>query len=156
MKFFIAGVLLAFHFVVAAQPVRIHAHNDYQKAEPLVNALRNRVYSLEADVYLINDKLKVAHNKNELAAAPTLFSEYLEPIISLFQAYHGHISADSNYAPILMIDIKENGDAALSALVQLLSGYPSVFDRSINPAAVQESSAAKEVETGILAMIYFI
>ena len=137
MKFFIAGVLLAFHGVVAAQTVRIHAHNDYQKAEPLVNALRNRVYSLEADVYLVNDTLKVAHNKNELAAAPTLFSQYLQPIISLFQAYHNHVSTDSSYAPILMIDIKENGDAALYALVQLLSNYPSVFNRGINPAAVQ-------------------
>jgi alkaline phosphatase len=129
-------VLLALCNVASAQ-VRIHAHNDYQKAEPLVNALRNKAYSLEADVYLVNDTLKVAHNKNELATAPTLFSEYLQPIIHLFQTHHDHISDDSNYAPILMVDIKENGESALQALVKLLSAYPSVFDRSINKAAVQ-------------------
>jgi alkaline phosphatase len=143
MRRFIVYVCLTWYSViVTAQPVRIHAHNDYQKPRPLYEALRNKVFSLEADVFLINDTLKVAHDKKELSNAPSLFSLYLQPIIELFQIHQGHISSDSNYTPVLMIDIKEfreqtGGDAVLAALVKLVSPYPSVFNRSVNPAAVQ-------------------
>jgi hypothetical protein len=48
MNYFIAGVLLAVSMTVTAQLVRIYAHNDYQKAGPLVNVIRNNVYSMES------------------------------------------------------------------------------------------------------------
>jgi hypothetical protein len=119
-----------------AQPF-IHAHNDYKKTEPLTNAIRNKVFSIEADVFLSGGKLLVAHNKNELATASTLDSLYLQPIIGLFSKYKGTISEDTAYAPVLMIDIKENGEPALAVLIKLLATYPSVFDRSVNAKAVQ-------------------
>ena len=130
-------VLLCYGFVSQAQNVLIHSHNDYQQAEPLTGALRNKVYSFEADIYLVNDTLKVAHDKKELVTAPSLFALYIQPIINLFKDNNGQISSDKNYAPVLMIDIKENGNAALSALVTMLSAYPSVFDRKKNSRAVQ-------------------
>lgn len=123
-------------FFPFAQPF-IHAHNDYQKPEPLSNALRNKVFSFEADIYLSGNKLLVAHDKNELPVARTLDSLYLQPIIELFRQHKGMISDDSNYAPVLMIDIKENGEAVIAALIKLLSTYRSVFDRSVNKKAVQ-------------------
>jgi alkaline phosphatase len=55
----------------------------------------------------------------------------------LFNANGGRISSDKNYAPFLMIDIKENGDAVLNALVKLLSAHLSVFDIKVNSKAVQ-------------------
>jgi len=120
-----------------AQTVLIHSHNDYEQAQPLTNALHNKVYSFEADVYLVNDTLKVVHDKKNLPAAPSLLSLYIEPIVRLFDSNKGRISSDKNYAPVLMIDIKENGEAVLAALVKILSAYPSVFDKKINPKAVQ-------------------
>lgn len=123
-------------FFPFAQPF-IHAHNDYQKPEPLSNALRNKVFSFEADIYLSGNKLLVAHDKNELPAARTLDSLYLQPIIELFRQHKGMISDDSNYTPVLMIDIKENGETVIAALIKLLSTYRSVFDRSVNKKAVQ-------------------
>jgi hypothetical protein len=132
--------LLIFLLVCAAataQPPLIHAHNDFQRTEPLTNALRNRVYSIEVDVFLVNDSLRVAHKENELAAAPTLWNMYLQPIIRLFAENKGRICADSSYAPVLMIDVKKSSRASLANLVQLLSRHPSVFDRSKNPFAVQ-------------------
>ena len=120
-----------------AQPPLIHAHNDYQKPEPLVNALRNKAFSIEADVYLVNDSLRVAHDKKELTNAPTLNVLYLKPIIDLFKLHHGRISNDSNYVPLLVIDIKEKGKEVLNKLVIELSKDRSVFDRDINPKAVQ-------------------
>ena len=123
--------------VPSAQDALIHSHNDYQQAEPLLNALRNKVYSLEADVYLVNDTLKVAHDKNEISSAPSLASLYIQPIIQLFQTHQGYISNDRNYAPVLMIDIKANGEDVLTALSKLLKPYSTVFDRTVNPKAVQ-------------------
>jgi hypothetical protein len=119
-----------------AQPL-IHAHNDYKRQEPLTNALRNKVFSIEVDVFLVGSSLLVAHDKNELPTARTLDSFYLQPIINLFSQYKGTISEDTAYAPVLMIDIKENGEPALAALIKLLSAHPSVFDRSVNAKAVQ-------------------
>jgi alkaline phosphatase len=89
------------------------------------------------DVYLVNDSLRVAHDKNELTNAPTLNVLYLKPIVDLFKLHHGRISNDSNYVPLLVIDIKEKGKEVLSKLIKELSKDRSVFDRSINPKAVQ-------------------
>ena len=115
----------------------IHAHNDYQKPEPLINALRHKVFSIEADIYLLDNRLLVAHDKKELSVAKRLDSLYLLPIIELFRRYKGTVSEDSSYSPVLMIDIKENGEAALAQLIKLVSQHRSVFDRSVNAKAVQ-------------------
>jgi hypothetical protein len=137
MKCLCLFVLFSFACLLSlAQPL-IHAHNDYQKQEPLINALRNKVFSIEADVFLSGNRLLVAHNKNELTTAPTLDSLYLQPIIELFRKHKGTISEDTAYAPVLMIDIKENGEPVLAELIKLLSAHLSVFDRSINAKAVQ-------------------
>jgi len=119
-----------------AQPF-IHVHNDYEKSEPLTNALRHKAWSIEADVFLVGTRLLVAHSKNELSTAKTLDSFYLQPIIELFRKNKGTISEDTAYAPVLMIDIKEDGEMAIAALIKLLSSHLSVFDRTINSKAVQ-------------------
>ena len=136
MKLLLLHILISFTcFQSSAQ--LIHAHNDYQKPEPLTHALRNKVFSIEADIYLSGKRLLVAHDKKELPAAKTLDSLYLQPIIELFGRHNGKISEDSNYAPVLMIDIKENGEAVIPELIKLVSPHRSVFDRSINAKAVQ-------------------
>lgn len=134
---FILCVWLLCGYLIHAQKTLIHSHNDYRNTEPLLNALRNKAYSIEADIYLINDTLKVAHDKKELVTASSLDSLYIQPIVNLFQMHQGHISIDNEYAPVLMIDIKENGEGVLTALVKLLSTYQAVFDRNINSKGVQ-------------------
>ena len=136
MKFCGLLLLIFLSSIAIGQPL-IHAHNDYQQAAPLTNALWHQVFSIEADVYLYNNKLVVAHDKKELPAAPTLDSLYLQPIVALFAKHKDRISNDSNYAPILMIDIKENGAAVLAKLSSMLQLHRSVFDRTINKLAVQ-------------------
>ncbi len=136
MKYCGLLLLIFFSSVAIGQPL-IHAHNDYQQAAPLTNALRYKVFSIEADVYLYNNKLLVAHSTKELPAAPTLDSIYLQPIAELFATHNGRISNDTSYAPILMIDIKENGEAVLAKLLSMLQPHRSVFDQTINKQAVQ-------------------
>ena len=128
--FFFTG-LLSF-----AQPL-IHSHNDYVQAEPLTNALRNKVFSIEADIFLTSRGLLVSHNRKDLPTARPLDSMYIQPIIELFRQHNGTISEDRNYSPVLMIDIKDSSRAVLAELIKLLSPHGSVFDRSVNPKAVQ-------------------
>lgn len=137
-------------FQSPAQPL-IHAHNDYQKPEPLTNALHYKVFSIEADIYLSGNRLLVAHDLpampsagkpagnqgKDIAMLPTLDSLYLQPIIKLFRQHGGTISADSNYTTTLMIDIKDNGEAVIAELIKLLAPHRSVFDFSANAKAVQ-------------------
>jgi alkaline phosphatase len=136
MKYFVY-ILFIFISQSSCAQQRIHAHNDYQKPEPLTNALRFKAFTIEADIYLSDNKILVAHDKKELSTAPTLDSLYLQPIIKLFEQHKGTISADKNYSPVLMIDIKENGEAVIAALIKLLSAHRSVFDRSVNKKALQ-------------------
>ncbi|MEO5947344.1 MAG: hypothetical protein ABIP79_11055, partial [Chitinophagaceae bacterium] len=86
---------------------------------------------------LYNNKLVVAHSTKELPAAPTLDCLYLQPIAALFATHHGSICSDTNYAPILMIDIKENGATVLAKLLSMLQVHRSVFDQTVNKLAVQ-------------------
>jgi len=137
MRSMVSIILIFLSCLTSSGQTLIHAHNDYQKPEPLVNALRNKVFSIEADVYLVKDSLLVAHDTNELNKAPSLKTLYIDPIIDLYKKNNGHISSDSSYAPVLMIDIKENGVEVVAALIKLLSTHQIFFERSINPKAVQ-------------------
>ena len=129
--------ILQFLAVAAlAQQPRIHAHNDYEKPEPLFNALRNKAFTIEADVYP-GDSLYVAHDKKDIKPARTLVSMYLQPIIKMFAAHNGYISEDTGYVPTLMIDIKENGSVVIAQLIKLLELNRKLFDRSVNSHAVQ-------------------
>lgn len=128
--------LVVFCSLVNAQ-VKLHAHNDYEKPAPLTDALLNRVYSIEADVFLVKGQLLVAHTLKETSRKKTLSSLYIDPIVSAFKKHHGFISSDTSYAPSLMIDIKQNGTEALKALVQVIEPVKQYFDRSTNRHAVQ-------------------
>ena len=134
-NFFVCALLLA-AYAGTAQQVLIHAHNDYEKPEPLFNALRNKAFTIEADVYP-GDSLFVAHDKKDIRAGRTLVSMYLQPIIQIFAAHNGYISDDTSYAPTLMIDIKENSAAVITELIKLLAPHRNFFDRSINKHAMQ-------------------
>jgi len=133
-SFFI--VLIFAPFLSISQPL-IHSHNDYQQPKPLTEALRLQAFSIEADMYRGSRGLVVAHDAKDTSAAPTLESLYLHPIIRLFKKHQDRISKSKTYAPILMIDSKEAGATVIAELVKETALYPSVFDRSVNPLAVQ-------------------
>ena len=51
-----------------------HAHNDYRHERPLLDALEHGFCSVEADVFLVDDKLCVAHDAPEITPQRTLRS----------------------------------------------------------------------------------
>jgi len=136
MKYLLIFILILPAYLALAQQPLIHSHNDYAQSQLFVNAWRNQAFSIEADVYP-GDSLPVAHDKKNITPGKTLVAMYLQPIIVLFKKNHGHISDDIAYAPVLMIDIKENSEAVIAQLVKLLSPYRDVFDRTVNSKAVQ-------------------
>lgn len=120
--------------VVFAQ--KIFAHNDYQKIQPFTDAYKQRADFIEADVWLQNGQLVVAHDQPQ-AKAPTLDSLYLKPITALFGQYKDKPSPDRDYTFSLVIDIKDNPTDVLPKLLSLLQANLTSFNRSANPKAVQ-------------------
>jgi hypothetical protein len=136
MKNTITGFFL-FCCLSAAAQVKIHAHNDYEKPVPLTNALTNRAFSIEADVFLRDGRLLVAHNAKDITAERSLDALYLQPIVALFKKNNGAISSDRSYHPALMIDVKEGGSEAIALLAKKLASYRDCFDVKKNRHAVQ-------------------
>src|SRR5437773_8402832 len=67
----------------AAQPtplIHAHAHNDYLHARPLLDALDHGFCSVEADIYLVEGQLLVAHDRDKVKPDRTLQSLYLDPL----------------------------------------------------------------------------
>lgn len=130
-------LILLFSYQLVFSQVKIHAHNDYEKPYPLFTALKNKVFSVEADVFLKGDKLVVAHTKQQIDETKTLNSLYLKPILHQFRQYNGFITADTAYQLALVIDIKEKGEDVLKQLIKMLELNRKYFDRSLNRHAVQ-------------------
>lgn len=103
-----------------------HAHNDYEHARPLREALQNGFNSVEADVHLYNGELRVAHNfAND--QSPKLQELYLNPLDSLIKANDGFVYPGAQEPFYLMIDIKTNGEATYQVLKSVLNNYQKLL-----------------------------
>ncbi len=120
-----------------AGAVKIHAHNDYEKPVPLKTALDNRADYIEADVWLVDGKLMVAHERKDINPARTLDSMYLNPIVRLFAQHKGRISTDRMYSPALVIDLKDKFDEVWPVLQALLSKHIDTFNPLANATGIQ-------------------
>src|SRR5437016_4155385 len=60
--------------------IRAHAHNDYEHARPLLDALEHGFCSVEADIWLVDGKLLVAHDLDKVKPERTLQALYLDPL----------------------------------------------------------------------------
>jgi len=105
---------------------RAHAHNDYQHARPLLDALDRGFGSIEADIYLINGALLVAHERDSVRADRTLEALYLAPLRAWIEMHGGRVNAGR--PPLtLLIDVKSHADSTWAALEPLLRRYDDVI-----------------------------
>ncbi|GAA4398405.1 hypothetical protein GCM10023187_09020 [Nibrella viscosa] len=116
---------------------QIHAHNDYEKQRPFTDAYEQRADYIEADVYLVNGKLVVAHTRSEIDTSRTLERLYITPILRLFEQHKGRVSSDRKYSFNLVIDIKDKAEDVMPILVGIIHQNMDVFNRQVNPNAVQ-------------------
>ena len=117
--------------------ILIHSHNDYAQKRPFWGAYEAGADSIEADVFLVDGELIVAHSRRNLKPENTLRRLYLEPLREVFKKNGGR--ARANGKPLqLLVDLK-NGKPAFDALVALIEreGFRDIFDICKNPAAVR-------------------
>lgn len=131
MRFCILLTLLAASILkCAAQqytPAAIFAHNDYVQPVPFYVAYAQQVGYIEADIFLQNGILLVAHTKEELDNTSTLESLYLKPLDEQLVRTKGIAYADAGRTLTLMIDLKTEGEPTLKALVKTLKRYPRLL-----------------------------
>ncbi|WP_030147369.1 MULTISPECIES: phosphatidylinositol-specific phospholipase C/glycerophosphodiester phosphodiesterase family protein [unclassified Streptomyces] len=106
---------------------RAHAHNDYEHPRPLLDALDHRFGSVEADIYLVGDRLLVAHDPEDLDPARTLESLYLDPLAARVRANHGSVYRGYRGSLQLLVDIKTEGASTYLELDRHLRRYPHLF-----------------------------
>lgn len=106
---------------------RAHAHNDYLHERPLHDALSHRFTSVEADVFLVDGELLVAHEPETLDPTRTLRSLYLNPLRDRVRANGGAVYRGYRRPVQLLVDIKTDGAAAYLELHRQLRAYRSML-----------------------------
>lgn len=108
-----------------------HAHNDYEHPRPLQDALDHGFMSVEADIFLVDGELLVAHNLKDVSTDRTLESLYLRPLWERFKKNQGSIYG-THGTFWLWIDIKRDGGAVYEVLQQQLREYSEMLSVSVN------------------------
>jgi hypothetical protein len=106
---------------------RAHAHNDYLHERPLHDALSHGFTSVEADIWLVDGELLVAHDAVDLDPARTLRSLYLDPLVERVIANRGSVYRGHDISLQLLIDIKNTGEATYLELARQLRRYRALF-----------------------------
>ncbi len=122
---FILGLLLALQSPAPgeAPPLRAaHAHNDYRHDPPLLKALEQGFTSVEADIFLVGDRLCVAHDAREIVQDKTLQSLYLQPLRARVARNGGRVYRDGP-GFILLVDIKTVAEPTYRRLHEVLKEY---------------------------------
>ena len=129
-----------------AQPLeRAHAHNDYEHARPLADALDHGFTSVEADVWLVDGELYLGHDGPDLTR--TLRSHYLDPLAKRFRANGGSIYPGWGGELRLLIDVKSDGSATWPVIERQLSAYPELVT-AFRQGRVQQHRAVTAVVSG--------
>ncbi|GAA4458724.1 phosphatidylinositol-specific phospholipase C/glycerophosphodiester phosphodiesterase family protein [Phytohabitans houttuyneae] len=102
---------------------RAHAHNDYEHERPLFDALSHGFTSVEADIYLVNGELVVAHDPEDIVPGRTLQKLYLDPLVRRIRANHGTVFRGSRQQLQLLVDIKNTGVETYTELHRVLREY---------------------------------
>ena len=106
--------------------LRAHAHNDYLHARPLADALEHGFWSVEADVWLTNGALLVAHDLARTSPERTLQKLYLDPL----RAFVRTNPAAKGTPPLtLLIDVKSEAESTWATLRGVLQGYGDILTR---------------------------
>ncbi|MFJ6632212.1 phosphatidylinositol-specific phospholipase C/glycerophosphodiester phosphodiesterase family protein [Streptomyces sp. NPDC091376] len=125
----------------AVRPLRrAHAHNDYLHARPLHDALDHGFTSLEADVFLVDGQLLVAHEPAQLDPTRTLARLYLDPLLARVRANHGCVYRGYHRPVQLLIDLKNDGANAYLELHRQLRDHRRILTTfahgAVRPGAV--------------------
>lgn len=105
---------------------RAHSHNDYEHDRPLFDALDHGFCSIEADIWLVDGKLLIAHHEEDLKPERTLEALYLDPLLERVRKNNGRVFAGGPEV-ILLIDLKNTPQQTLAALLEALNPYAEML-----------------------------
>ncbi len=118
---------------------RAHAHNDYEHARPLFDALARGFKSVEADVWLVDGELLVAHERQLVQPGRTLESLYLGPLRRTVAENRGAVyPGDPDYFTLL-VDLKSEAVATYRALHAQLRRYDPMLT-TFHSSGVQDGA----------------
>lgn len=103
-----------------------HAHNDYEHKRPLLDALDHGFCGVEADIYLVDGQLLVAHDRDKVSPARTLQKLYLDPLRDRVQRNGGRVYREGPVVTLL-IDIKSDAASTYAALRAVLKQYADIL-----------------------------
>ena len=103
------------------------SHNDYWRSRPLWDALSYRINSVEADLWLIDGELFVAHDRSEIKPEHTFEKMYLKPLTDLILQNGGKVFANSDRPFFLMLDCNTSGEALYPVLKKMIEPYKNLF-----------------------------
>jgi glycerophosphoryl diester phosphodiesterase len=112
-----------------AQPtplIHAHAHNDYEHARPLFDALDHGFCSVEADIYLVDGQLLVAHDRNKVKPERTLQALYLDPLRERVKKNGGQVYPGTTDFTLL-IDVKSDAEKTYAVLRDVLKQYADLL-----------------------------
>jgi hypothetical protein len=121
--------------------MRAHAHNDYEHARPLRDALERGFASVEADVYLVNGALLVAHDRDKVTPTRTLQSLYLDPLRAWIRQHEGRVFPRGQTLTLL-IDVKSDSTSTYAAIDSVLRGYADILTEFSGDSIIARPVAA--------------
>jgi hypothetical protein len=114
---------------VAPLPVALvhaHAHNDYDHPRPLLDALDHGFCSIEVDVWLVDGRLLVAHDRDAVDSRRTLESLYLDPLRERVRANGGRLYPLGPECDLL-VDVKSDAAVTYAVLREVLERYADIL-----------------------------
>lgn len=103
-----------------------HAHNDYLHARPLLDALDHGFRSVEADIFLVDGQLLVAHTRSAVKPGRTLQALYLNPLRERVRQNGGRVYRGGPEC-MLLIDLKSDWRTIYPALRAVLMNYAGML-----------------------------
>lgn len=111
---------------MSAQNPKAHSHNDYEQKIPFWYALGAGAQSIEADVFLENGELFVAHNQKDISKARSFENLYLKPIEQASE-----LNLNSELPVQILIDIKTDAKTTLQKIVSEIKKHPKIISQKI-------------------------
>ncbi len=99
-----------------------HSHNDYEQKRPFHLAYELGFDSIEADLFLQNGELYVAHEAKNINSQNTFRKLYLEPLLDKIKENNGFAYKNKQKLQLL-IDLKFNGKGILKILYEQLKPH---------------------------------
>ena len=115
------------------------SHNDYWRSKPLFDALSHCFNCVEADLWLIDGQLFVAHDRREIKQSDTFEDMYLKPLADRIKNNGGKVYTCSNKPFLLMVDCKTKGEEMYPVLKEIMEPYKELFC-SINEGNYKEGA----------------